>query len=172
MSHLVTAHRSKAKVAAQCAGKNSCTVRIPSMQLQGDEATQIVWRRNRECRPACAGVVHLLEERPQDTQPLSAGVLRETSGALHMLIKATKFVLDRASRITSLGQYTEIFKHRQQNSESRANLIAATLYRWRTSAMYKVIIEKPLNVSLSQIANGKPTPSVYPSCEMRNAVQV
>jgi len=89
-----------------------------------------------------------------------------------VLTKATKFVLDRAGRMTSPGQYTEIVKHRQQESECRANLMAATLNGWRTSAMWKVVIEEPLNVSLRQIANGKPAPSPYPSRKMRNAVQV
>ena len=130
--------------------------------MQVDEPTQIIGCRNRKCRPDWVGVEHLLEEWPQDAQTLKAGVLRETSGVLHVLTKATKFVLDRARRMTSLGQYTEIVKHRQQESQSRANLMATTLYWWRTSAMCKVIIEESLSLSLRQIANGKPAPSAHP----------
>jgi|GEM_PF-4692469 len=172
MAHLVTAHRSEAQVAAQCAGKNSCTVRIPSIKLQIDESTQVSGRRERQCRAGLVGLVYLLEEWPQDTKTLCAGVLGETSGVLHMLVQATKFAIDRVRHKARIGQDTEIIKHLQQNSQTRANLMAAALHgRW-TSATWKVIVEEPLNVSLSQIANGKPTPSVYPSCEMRDAVQV
>src|SRR4051812_42724643 len=111
MSHLVTAHRSEAQVAAQCAGKNSCAVRVPSMKLQVDEPAQVIGRLERQCRSGLVGVAYLLEERPQDTQTLSAGVLRETSGVLHVLVKPPKFVLDLVGHTAPLGQDTEIVKH-------------------------------------------------------------